>query len=740
MQPSIQSTPSFLWSTADILGQGATGCVYRARHKKTGDLHAVKVFNRASYVRPRDVQTREFEVLQKLNHKNIVKLFAVEDENSSNLKVIVMELCGGGSLYTILDEPENAHGLPESEFLVVLRDVASGMNHLREKGVIHRDLKPGNIMRVMAPDGESVYKLTDFGAARQLGDDEQFVSLYGTEEYLHPDMYERAVLKKPLQKAYGATVDLWSIGVTFYHVATGTLPFRPYEGPRKNKELMFHITTKKPLGAISGVQGEENGPISWGYELPTTCQLSRGLKVLLQPLLANILEVDPQRCWGFDQFFAEANDIVTRRAIDVLSLMQLSLLKVYAHPEQTWETFQDLASQQTGILAAQQSFIYNGRWLLISPNQPVSDIPITRVDNPIILVTADATSVRGLAFVKPVIPRFHPQYSLLQDASLAKNVAAVLFQTLRLTKALLQLQELGRKAAFWFRACLHDDWVKVQTISKEINQRRSDLEVMLNIVKQTFNTVGGNHNDIHSLQNVQADLGQALVGVEAAQEAILEAEKDWLSSSPLLSSWMETVGSKSSDKDVERIRVFVDKVNATCQQFKKEKMKERLPYNEEQIHKFDKQKLGAHAMSAMSRFTDKCVFKYDEFMRQSVIWLGIVKSVYAKVGALGYELSGQAASLEHLQQRLRSWVQDSYPNRMAKLVQPNCGFMALAHGNDGNNRGASPPEPLQTFSVLDIALGMKQLAREVKELSFEIEDRTQLLNEIGEAELLLEDQ
>ena len=58
------------------------------------------------------------------------------------------------------------------------------MNHLREKGVIHRDLKPGNIMRVMAPDGESVYKLTDFGAARQLGDDEQFVSLYGTEEYL----------------------------------------------------------------------------------------------------------------------------------------------------------------------------------------------------------------------------------------------------------------------------------------------------------------------------------------------------------------------------------------------------------------------------------------------------------------------------------------------------------------------------------------------------------------------------
>lgn len=61
------------------------------------------------------------------------------------------------------------------------------MNHLRENGIIHRDIKPGNIMRVIGEDGQSVYKLTDFGAARELEDDEQFVSLYGTEEYLVMD-------------------------------------------------------------------------------------------------------------------------------------------------------------------------------------------------------------------------------------------------------------------------------------------------------------------------------------------------------------------------------------------------------------------------------------------------------------------------------------------------------------------------------------------------------------------------
>lgn len=119
----MQSTTNYLWLISDLLGQGATANVYRGRHKvrearirswgsevrwfvvwgrvrapfrlkekrtnlyvcfgqKTGDLYAVKVFNNLSFLRPLDVQMREFEVLKKLNHKNIVKLFAVEEEVS----------------------------------------------------------------------------------------------------------------------------------------------------------------------------------------------------------------------------------------------------------------------------------------------------------------------------------------------------------------------------------------------------------------------------------------------------------------------------------------------------------------------------------------------------------------------------------------------------------------------------------------------------------------------------------
>uniref|UniRef100_A0A4W6F2P2 TANK-binding kinase 1 n=1 Tax=Lates calcarifer TaxID=8187 RepID=A0A4W6F2P2_LATCA len=370
----MQSTTNYLWLISDLLGQGATANVYRGRHKKTGDLYAVKVFNNLSFLRPLDVQMREFEVLKKLNHKNIVKLFAVEEESNTRHKVLVMEYCPCGSLYTVLEESSNAYGLPEDEFLIVLHDVVAGMNHLREYGIVHRDIKPGNIMRVIGEDGCSVYKLTDFGAARELEDDEQFVSLYGTEEYLHPDMYERAVLRKDHQKKYGATVDLWSIGVTFYHAATGSLPFRPFEGPRRNKEVMYKIITEKPSGTISGHQKCENGKIEWSTEMPVSCSLSKGLQSLLTPVLANILEADQEKCWGFDQFFAETNDILHRTVVYVFSLQQATLHHVYIHEYNTAALFQELLSRRTSIPLHNQELLYEGRRLVLDPNRQLISI------------------------------------------------------------------------------------------------------------------------------------------------------------------------------------------------------------------------------------------------------------------------------------------------------------------------------------------------------------------------------
>ncbi|XP_042781090.1 inhibitor of nuclear factor kappa-B kinase subunit epsilon isoform X5 [Panthera leo] len=484
----MQSTVNYLWHTDDLLGQGATASVYKARNKKSGELVAVKVFNTASYLRPREVQVREFDVLRKLNHQNIVKLFAVEEtvgpvlgqrevvlslthtgwkdsghrimetwshacqQGGSRQKVLVMEYCSGGSLLSVLESPENAFGLPEEEFLVVLRCVVAGMNHLRENSIVHRDIKPGNIMRLMGEEGQSIYKLTDFGAARELDDDEKFVSVYGTEEYLHPDMYERAVLRKPQQKTFGVTVDLWSIGVTLYHAATGSLPFVPFGGPRRNKEMMYRITTEKPAGAIAGTQRRENGPLEWSYTLPVTCRLSMGLQSQLVPILANILEVEQAKCWGFDQFFAETSDILQRVVVHVFSLSQAVLHHVYIHAHNTVAIFLEAVYKQTSVAPQHQEYLFEGHVCVLEPSLSAQHIAHTTASSPLTLFSMASETPKGLAFRDPAqdIPKFFPKVDLQADYSTAKSVLGAGYQALWLARALLAGQELMLRGLYWF--------------------------------------------------------------------------------------------------------------------------------------------------------------------------------------------------------------------------------------------------------------------------------------------------
>uniref|UniRef100_A0A8B9S8E0 Inhibitor of nuclear factor kappa B kinase subunit epsilon n=1 Tax=Apteryx owenii TaxID=8824 RepID=A0A8B9S8E0_APTOW len=566
----MQSTPNYLWHTEDVLGQGATACVYKARNKKSGELVAVKVFNNASYLRPQEVQMREFEMLRKLNHKNIVKLFAVEETGTSKQKVLVMEYCSSGSLLNVLEDPANAFGLSESEFLIVLQCVVAGMNHLRENGIVHRDIKPGNIMRLMGEDGQSIYKLTDFGAARELDDDEKFVSVYGTEEYLHPDMYERAVLRKPQQKAYGVTVDLWSIGVTFYHAATGSLPFIPFGGPRRNKEIMHKITTEKPPGAIAGVQRQENGTIEWSYELPATCRLSAGLKVQLIPILANILEADQEKCWGFDQFFAETSDILHRIVVDVFSLQQAS-----SHPPH------------------HQEYFFEGHLYELDPNLQAHSFCQTTENNPLTLLSAEPEDLVGVRYRDPALefPKFFPKVDVVADCGTAKVgvglAVGAAHRTLWIARSLLRCQELVLRGLHWVargRFLPSRFAERFPAGPGRLQLRKGPARIPL-FPPQVVEDLSQCSHDIFdyrgTLDGILAEL------VKHRQQA-------------------------HEDKSIRQIECCLEKMQLIHKQFKKART--WLGYNEEQIHKLDKVNLGHLARKVLLIFQDDCVQKYQEVL------------------------------------------------------------------------------------------------------------------------------
>ncbi|XP_072318026.1 inhibitor of nuclear factor kappa-B kinase subunit epsilon-like, partial [Eucyclogobius newberryi] len=554
------STANHLWSLQDVLGQGATACVYKARNKRSGELVAVKVFNVASYNRSHQVQMREFEMLRKLNHKNIIRFHDVE-ELPSKQKVLVMEFCPGGSLLNVLEEPENAFGLDEAEFLTVLQCVVQGINHLRENGVVHRDIKPGNIIRQVGEDGRSLYKLTDFGAARELEDGEKFMSIYGTEEYLHPDMYERAVLRKPHQKSYGVNVDLWSIGVTFYHAAAGALPFTPYGGPRKNKPTMHKITTEKPTGAIAGVQRVDGGPIEWSYKLPHSCRLTQGLRVQLVPVLAGVLEADPDKCWGFDQFFTATTNILQRLAVHVFSLQQGAQLCAYVHHYSTVAVFLEDVSAQTGLPPQQQTLLHLGHELPLEGNMKVVNLPHTSPQRPLLLLSHCPDNSSSLPFREPESPVIPPKFDVIADYSFTKTIVGVVHQYLRIVKMLHLHRDLLLQGYYCYIMKLRGECREAMFSISKITLR---LQSCFN-VEQRIYALGSNEDSADTsqkLHQVHEHLPIYSSGIQEFQDKLdhLLIEQAKLS---------ETL---DSDKSVQKMEMLLQKIVAVHHQYRKDRM------------------------------------------------------------------------------------------------------------------------------------------------------------------------
>ncbi|XP_063811235.1 inhibitor of nuclear factor kappa-B kinase subunit epsilon [Pseudophryne corroboree] len=709
----MQSTPNYLWELDDKLGQGATATVYKARNKKSGEEVAVKVFNNSSYLRPYEVQMREFEMLGKLNHINIVKLFAVEETGSTKQKVLIMEYCASGSLLSVLEEPENAFGLSESEFLIVVQCVVAGMNHLRENDIVHRDIKPGNIMRLIGEDGRSIYKLTDFGAARQLQDDEKFMSIYGTEEYLHPDMYERAVLKKCHQKAYGVTVDLWSIGVTFYHAACGSLPFIPFGGPRNNKEIMHRITTEKPQGAIAGVQRKERGPIEWIYDFPVNCRLSEGLKTQLKSILPNILEADQDKCWGFDQFFAETNNMLERMAIQVFSLPHARMLKIYLHHYNSVGIFMETVAKQTGVVSERQTYFCEGHPYPISPTWQVQHLSKTTEQYPLILVVCESEGPMGVAYKDPALdfPRFLHSVEVSVDCSVAKNVVSAVYQTLRVTQSLLTCQEFILRGTYWLIESLKAECSRIYEKKSAVMSYFNCLVSTENRNTRLYNALYKLTPDIREMQE-QGEFHRKLQTINTALASCsLSSEKESMLGFMLLDASKDQDCIRV-DTSISRMEQCLQKMQLIFKHFKERKKQPKLSHNEEQIHKLDKINLANLAKKVLTIFQDEVVQIYQAALSGHSGRMRTISEIQNHLGLLNEDLADCVRELRSFEESANRPI-----NRLSQRMQQLC----LVHSNH------SPITSFHSPTQEDLTLRMLKLRDQMKSVSYELEKNNSII-------------
>ena len=681
-----------MWCTTSVLGKGATGAVFQGVNKNNGEPVAVKTFNQLSHMRPHDVQVREFEVLKRVKHENIVKLLAIEEEQESRGKVIVMELCTGGSLFNILDDPENTYGLQEDEFLLVLEHLSAGMKHLRDNSLVHRDLKPGNIMKFIADDGSTVYKLTDFGAARELEEDQQFMSLYGTEEYLHPDMYERAVLRKPVGKTFGATVDLWSIGVTLYHVATGNLPFRPFGG-RRNKETMYYITTKKASGVISGSQTSENGQIEWCRDLPHNCQLSAGLKKLVTPLLAGMLEVDSQKIWTFERFFKEVTYILSCKLFHVFYMNKVQSIRIYLPPERTpgdlpservcvelhppdrtYMKLQSLLHEQTDVAPPDQILLYQESSLLsfIEDSNAGQSYPTTHEDKPLMLLSTENNNVTLASEGDiPKFPSFPTLVSVETDASLAKTSCSVGHACKRRVEKLSQCSLLIHACVEQFTAVVNKDLKSVEAKSRKLRDIIQFVEERLEAVIHARNVV----------QNLMKLLGSGESGsycdlttpsrklVRDFPSAIQQLYQRYVTEHALRNEWRVTTCAlpcPAKSRAPARSRTLVDRLRDSWQHLLRDRATRSLTYNDEQFHVLERIKVSETGRRLRVLLDAECQPAVAQLADALADWYKMAQTVYLQVRILDKDLDVYGKRLEAFSQHLTDSDYAFYQNLQAR--------------------------------------------------------------------------
>jgi serine/threonine-protein kinase len=196
------------------LGQGAMGVVYKARDPLIDRVVAIKTINLSLALDEKEEYEARFyqeaRAAGRLSHHNIVTIYDVG--KSGDVAYIAMEFLEGRELRDILNEKRV---LPVEQVIDIVAQVAEGLAYAHERGIVHRDVKPSNIM--VAHDGH--VKITDFGIARMASAAvrTQTGMVLGSPKYMSP---EQVVGKVTDQRS-----DIFSLGIMLYEMLTGRAPF-----------------------------------------------------------------------------------------------------------------------------------------------------------------------------------------------------------------------------------------------------------------------------------------------------------------------------------------------------------------------------------------------------------------------------------------------------------------------------------------------------------------------------------
>jgi serine/threonine protein kinase len=247
------------------IGKGASGIIFKGYHKGTKQDVAVKEIREPNlHDIKRNIKT-EIKLMKRLKHPNIVELYDVVLDYKKSAIYLVIEYCPQGDFSNF----QRRKAIQEVHVQKYMKQLMLGLKYLKENNIMHRDLKPQNIL--ISKEGN--LKLTDFGYAKVVNGTNAMIKTFcGSPLYMAPE-----IIKSKGVNDYSTKADLWSVGCIFYEMLTGYPPF--YVSSMANLIKMI----------------DENDII-----IPKALNVSSEAK----ELLFSLLQVDPQKRINWNEFFA----------------------------------------------------------------------------------------------------------------------------------------------------------------------------------------------------------------------------------------------------------------------------------------------------------------------------------------------------------------------------------------------------------------------------------------------------